>query len=471
MASFGTGFAGGLLSGMSMGRMLMDTYNDAKLKDELEAAGKLAPEEIAGSIDQDTQKSIETMRSHVGADGKNTYEVENLSGGGARFRAAGDGDWTTIAPGKQYKMGGLVQDNPFTDAQISKARGEAIADVYARNGDPMKGLQYKNASREDRSASAIEAAREEYMSGLEDMASGRNMDKYIPMILKSYNDAKPGSKHDDGHHATYDPERGVVAFANKDGQIVNTIPVNQQTLAAAWKERYMDKIAGFDPKLGIEVDKVRESGRHNRNVESIAREGNDIKREGLDIQRGQLGLEQQRINKMGQLNDLQKYELEQRQKFDVVKADLQDQYEKGTITEKQYVRGLNAAAVKFGGHMPTEKASGGEAQVEYDDGAGTKIKGTDEQVHNTRMKRDGAYRAANGGSNGLTMPPPANVKPGETKAKAERVGGYSDASLDVMISDAQRGGITGRRNLQEMIESNELTPLQRRRAEAAIAQR
>ena len=185
MASYGTGFAAGLNSGMSMGKMLMDTYNDAKQKDDLEKAGSLDQTEVNQMTSEhaDTLRNIESTKN---ADGTNAYVVEKLDDGTARFRAAGDenAEWGSLGLTKQYKLGNQTRDTAFTKDEVARARNEAISEAYTKNGDPARGLQYKNAAREDRAASALEAAREEYTTGLEDMASGRNMDKYIPMILR-----------------------------------------------------------------------------------------------------------------------------------------------------------------------------------------------------------------------------------------------------------------------------------------------
>lgn len=447
MASYGTGFAAGLNSGMSMGKMLMDTYNDAKQKDDLEKAGSLDQTEVNQMTSEhaDTLRNIESTKN---ADGTNAYVVEKLDDGTARFRAAGDenAEWGSLGLTKQYKLGNQTRDTAFTKDEVARARNEAISEAYTKNGDPARGLQYKNAAREDRTASALEAAREEYTTGLEDMASGRNMDKYIPMILRSYNDARKGSKYDDGHNATYDPERNVVAFADKDGRIVNTIPVNQQTLAAAWKERYLDKIEAFDPKLGLERGKITETGRHNRAIEGIYQEKNDIDRSKV----GLLGGKGQAGTPLGLSDDGK----------GIVYNTPQG------LVVKPLPAGVDGAKL----FPKVTGLKGEEAQVEYDDGNGLKIKGTPGQVHNSRMKIDGSYRAANGGD--LTMPPPASNQSGRPAANPgkapARQAGISDAELNTMISDASRGGSTGKAYLTEALNSGELNLNQRQRVEKAL---
>ena len=452
MASYGTGFAAGLNSGMSMGKMLMDTYNDAKQKDDLEKAGSLDQTEVNQMTSEhaDTLRNIESTKN---ADGTNAYVVEKLDDGTARFRAAGDenAEWGSLGLTKQYKLGNQTRDTAFTKDEVARARNEAISEAYTKNGDPARGLQYKNAAREDRAASALEAAREEYTTGLEDMASGRNMDKYIPMILRSYNDARKGSKYDDGHNATYDPERNIVAFADKDGRIVNTIPLNQQTLAAAWKERYLDKIEAFDPKLGLERGKITETGRHNRAIESIYQEKNDIDRSKVGLLGGGGGANSFKV-------------LEQKA------GALSMAYRKADPNMSQADADKRAWQVLT---RDTAGLKGEEAQVEYDDGNGLKIKGTPGQVHNSRMKIDGSYRAANGGD--LTMPPPASNQSGRPAANPgkapARQAGISDAELNTMISDASRGGSTGKAYLTEALNSGELNLNQRQRVEKALKTR
>lgn len=454
MASFGSGFAAGLNNGMSMGKMLMDTYNDAKLKRDVEDANAADQEEVNTGLNEEQRAQIAAIREQKLDDGTNAYEVEDTANG-ARIRAAGnpDAQWGEVAGGKQYKLGNKTQDTAFNADQIARHRQERIAEAYTKNGDPVRGLQYKNAAREDRTASAMEAAREEYMAGLEDMASGQGMEKYIPMILRAYNDPRKGSKHDDGHNATYDPERNVVAFSDKDGRIVNTIPVNQQTMAAAWKERYLDKIEAFDPKLGLERGKITETGRHNRAIEGIYSEKNDIDRQrngllGGGGARGQMG------TPLGLSDD-----------------------GKGVIYNTPQGIVVKPLPAGVDGAKLFPKVTGlkgdGEAQVEYDDGNGLKIKGTPSQVHNSRMKVDGSYRAANGGD--LAMAPPASNQTGRQaanpgKAPAKQTG-VSDAELDTMISDASRGGSTGKAYLTEALNSGELNMRQRQRVEKALNSR
>ena len=444
--SIGRGFVSGLAQGVALGNTVMDTYDRYKLKNELGNASKIDQELVDGKLGSNDQITADFVNNP-----DNGYEVQKVDGGGLKYRTAGsDNSWNELnTTGKQYRLGGLTRDTEFSKEEVARARNDAVANVYANNGDPARGLQYKNAAREDRTASAMESAREEYVNGLEDMAKGEGMDKYIPMILRSYNDPRKGSKHDDGHNATYDPERNVVAFADKDGRIVNTIPVNQQTLASAWKERYLDKIEAFDPKLGLERNKNTETSRHNQAIEGIYSEKNDIdrSRNGILAGKGQLG------SALGMTDDGK----------GVVYNTPQG------LVVKPLPSGVDGAKL----FPKVTGLKGDDAQVEYDDGSGTKIKGTAGQVHNARMKSDGSYRAANG--EGLAMAPPAGNQsgrpastPGKTPAKST---GVSDAELDTMISDASRGGSTGKAYLNEALSSGELNMNQRQRVETALKSR
>lgn len=454
MASYGSGFASGLGQGMATGKMLMDIYNENKQKRDLEEAGALDQQVVETGLTDEQKAQVQANREMKLEDGSAAFQVEDTANG-VRMRAAGnpDGEWATIAGGKQYKLGNQTQDTEFTKEQIARARNDAIADAYTKNGDPGRGLQYKNAAREDRNASAMEAAREEYMTGLEEMASGKGVEKYIPMILRSYNDPRKGSKYDDSHNATYDPERNVVAFSDKDGRIVNTFPVNQQTMAAAWKERYLDKMEAFDPKLGlqrqelgIKRDTLKETSRHNQAYEGILDRRNGLL--GGGGAKGQMG------TPLGLSED-----------------------GKGVIYNTPQGIVVKALPAGVDGAKLFPKVTGlkgEEAQVEYDDGAGTKIKGTPGQVHNSRMKMDGSYRAANGGD-GLAMAPPAGNQTGRAapnpgKAPAKQ-SGVSNAELDTMIADAERGGKTGTAYLTEALNSGELNINQRQRVEKALKPR
>lgn len=448
----GRGFVAGLAQGVALGNTTMDTYDRYKLKSELENAGKLDQQETT-SLTPNQQSTADYVNN---AD--NGYEVQKLDGGGLKYRTAGsENSWNELTPGlKQYKLGNKVQDTAFTEDQISRARADAQANVYMRNGDPAKGYGLKAAAREDRVGNATEMARDEYMSGLEDLASGKNVDKYMPMILKSYNDAPKGSKYDDGHHATYDAERNLVAFSDKEGRVVNSIPVNPQTMAAAWKERYLDKLSALDPKLGLEREKLAETRDFHKDTIRVHERANDIA--------------DKRVGLANSLNPAQDYELQQKKLFDTGKAAIIADLEAGKISETDAAKKIGILGMKYGsGASGLTKAD--EAVVEYDDGNGNKYKGTPAQVHAARMKTDPTYAAGKGSS--LAMPPRETRQAPNQTGKAQQApqsstSGPSDAELDSMISDASRGGKTGKAYLQQALSSGELNMSQRQRVEKAL---
>lgn len=444
MSSFGSGFASGLNNGMAMGKMLMDTYNENKLKRDVEAASTADQEELP-VLTEHQKATADYVR-----DTNNGYEVQDTTGGGLRFRTAGsDNSWQDLTPGtKQYQLGDKVQDTQFSKDQVDAYRANKQAEVLAKYGDVKGAYGLRAAAREDRLASSMETIRNDHITALEDVASG-NLQKYVPMLLEAYNNAPSGSKHDDKHTGVYDPERNVVAFANKRGEIVNTIPVNAQSVTAGLKELYQQKLSALDPSFSLNKDKL---GLESRKLDITDKHYSEI----ADIERRKLGL----MAGGGAGGSSSFKAMEQKA------GALSMAYRKADPNLSQ------AEADKRAWQVMTRDTVGlkgdGEAQVEFDDGNGNKIKGTASQVHNARMKNDGAYRAGEGTD--LKMTPQTSNQTGRGAANTAPVKpmndvGFNQAAYDNYLSYAKRGDPQAKAVLAGWLNSNELSVGQRKEAE------
>lgn len=253
MSSFGSGFASGMGQGMAMGKMLLDTYNEYDQKDKLKKAGELSPEEIAAGLTPDQQTTADFV-----SDPNNGYQVEKLDNGGLRYRTAdSENSWQELAPGaKKYKLGDKIQDTAFTQDQIDRARADAQSRVLLDAGDVKGAYGLRAMAREDRSGRQLEDVKDWKMGMLQNIAQG-NYEPVLQELMPYYNKATPGSKFDDGHHATIDPRTNSVVFSNEKGQVVAQHPINGKTLSEALNMAFEDKMAALDPKFGLDVRKTR----------------------------------------------------------------------------------------------------------------------------------------------------------------------------------------------------------------------
>jgi hypothetical protein len=441
MASFGSGFAAGLNNGMSMGKMLMDTYNENKQKRDLEDATNLDQKVDVGSLDDEQRQQVQAIRDQRLDDGNAAYEVEDTSNG-VRIRAAGnpEGQWGEVGGKKSYSLGGVTRDTEFSKEEIGRARSEAIADVYSKNGDPMRGLQYKQAAREERQAgmedqilgymrNSQNMSDDEFYQGLSKMATGHGNDGL------SFGYAKgPGGEN-------------LIGMIGTDGKLVlqpatRDMAVSKLLQYASPKNYQQERTYGLQrEEMGIKRDSLTETGRHNKATENILHERNGLM--GGGGSKGQMGVA------LGLSDD---------GKGIVYNTP-------SGLVVKPLPAGVDGAKL----FPKVTGLKGEEAQVEYDDGNGTKFKGTPTQIHNARMSSDGSYRAANGG-NGLAVTPPASNQTGKAAPSARPAvsSGVNDRELDSMINDASRGGSTGKAYLKEALASGELNMNQRKRVEQAL---
>jgi hypothetical protein len=274
MASFGSGFASGMGQGMAMGRMLMDTYNDYDQKDKLKKAGEVDQEVIDGQMTADQQAQLKNIRDTKNADGTAAYVVEDVAGGGARFRAAGDenAEWGALAAAKQYKLGNQTRDREFSKDEISRARTDAMADVYMRSGDPNKALGLKALSREDRKGAQWEDINQNQINDLQALAEG-NYDALKGTIEKGiqrYNDAQSG-QYADGHRIAVDWKNNQAIVTGPKNEVVRTIPITQQTAAGFIRSYYDDLRSAANPEYGL---KSREADAGERRAGAAEKSAN-----------------------------------------------------------------------------------------------------------------------------------------------------------------------------------------------------
>lgn len=273
MASFGSGFASGIGQGMAMGKMLMDTYNSAKEKEELEAAGKLDQTVVDGQLSADQQAQLKNIREAKNADGSAAYVIEDISGG-ARFRAAGDdkAEWGSLAAAKQFKLGNQTRDREFSKDEIARARTDAMADVYMRNGDPSKALGLKALSREDRKGSQWEEINQSQINDLQAVAEGRYGDvrSTVEKGIERYNNAQSG-QYADGHRISVDWDKNQAIVTGPKNEVVRTIPIDQKITAQFIRSYYDDLRSAANPEYGL---KAREADAGERRAGAAEKSAN-----------------------------------------------------------------------------------------------------------------------------------------------------------------------------------------------------
>lgn len=493
MASFGSGFSSGLGQGMAMGKMLMDTYNENKMKRDLEEAASLDQQSVDGALSDSQIAEITRIRGLKNDAGESSYVVEDLGNGGIRYKGIGQegGDWGTIAPSKTYKLGNQTSETGFRSDQIERARANAIADVYAKNGDPMRGLQYRQAAREDRYASNEEKvldfmrnssnmSDDEFYSGLSKMATGHGNDGLAFGYTKGPN-GEP-----------------LIGMVGQDGKLV---------LQPATRDLAVSKLLQYispsnyrqERAYGLEERKLNETRDYHQGMIGVHRESNQISRErnGLlaasresrdpydlidkkatayakALMNADPNMTPEAANKKAWQSIMRDFDKSQPGQLLGTTDDGKSLvYSSGDeIITKPLPAGVSANNLF---RKATGEGGGSGVRMEYTDDAGNKISGSPQEVHNTRMSIDPKYRAAYGGAggSGLAMTPPASNKTGSGLASPGKqppaAGGSQE--FEVMLNDAKRGGTTGRNYLRQQIESNELSMLQRKRAEEILNQR
>ena len=437
MASYGTGFSAGLNSGMSMGKMLMDTYNDAKQKDDLEKAGAIDQQIIENDLTDEQKGHIQAIRDQKLDDGTAAYEVQDV-GKGVRIRAAGnpDGEWGTVTGLKQYKLGNKTQDTEFSKEDIARARGDAIADVYTKNGDPMRGLQYKQASREVRQADNEEKILDfmrnssnmdddTFYSGLSKMATGHGNDGLSFGYTKGPNG------------------ENLIGMVGTDGKLVLQ-PATRDMAVSKLLQYVSPKNYQQERVYGLEREKLQETRDYHQGTIDIHKEANQINRERNGLLAGRESGGSASVKTLQpKVEALTGVLMKANPEMDEKTATM--------LAWKSFVPGLGKQTA--------------EAQVKYkDDETGTEISGPASAVERERMKNP-VYRAGAGSDYKMNQPagnqtgtaPSAPVKPMSID--------YSDAAYDNYLAYAKRGDRQAKAILAGWVNSNELSAGQRKEAE------
>lgn len=486
MASFGTGFAAGLNNGMSMGKQIMDTYNENKMKRDLEEASNLGQEVVDGQLSTYDQSTADFVNNP-----DNGYEVQKTAGGGLRYRTAGsENDWQELAAtGKQYRLGGKTQANEFSQEQISRAKADAIADVYTKNGDPMRGLQYRQMAREDRQAS-MEDQILSYMRNSQNMSDDEFYQGLSKMATNHGNDGLAFG------YAKGPNGEPLIGMIGKDGKLVMQ-PATRDLAISKLLQYTSPKNYQSERQYGLERDKLEETRDFHKGTLAIHSEANQISRERNGLlaareNRDPYDLIQKKAgayaNALMKADPNMTPEAANKRAWQSVMRDLGGGAQSGQLLgvsddgkslvynegNEIVTRPMPAGVSADKLFRKTTGEGGSSVRVEYTDDNGNKISGPANEVHNMRLSTDPVYRATYGGngSNGLSMTPPASNKTGTGLSKpgnAPSPSGISSAEFESMLNDAKRGGTTGKRYLQAKLNGeNDLSMLQRKRAEEAL---
>lgn len=150
------GFASGLATGLHAGSQWVDIYNQAKLRDELAQAASLQPDQYA----QYTPDQVQRIEAAANAGG-----LQWDAGRGGYLTGAGE----LLAPGGHvHELAGQTQATPFTPDQVADVQRAAMAQAYARAGQPMaadqtimRGLEIRGAQRQEQHAQHADMTRQE----------------------------------------------------------------------------------------------------------------------------------------------------------------------------------------------------------------------------------------------------------------------------------------------------------------------
>lgn len=413
----GRGFVSGLAQGVALGNTVMDTYDRYKLKGELENAGKLDQETIAGKLNEYDQSTADFVNNPDSG-----YEVQKLANGGLKYRTAGsDNNWQELsATGAKYKLGNKVQDTEFTADQITKARADAQANVYMQNGDPMKGYGLKSLAREERKGQQWEDINQNQINDLQALAEGKydQLRGTIDKGVERYNNAQTG-QYADGHRISVDWNKNEAIVTGPKNEVVRTIPITQQTAAQFIRSYYDDLRSAANPEFGL---KAREVNAREKSAQADV----DYKGAGGVAERVGMANVKMHQSAIGAMNPAQAYALEQTKRFDAAKNDVIAELEAGKITEQAAVKKIGLLGMKFGQGAGSGLGKADEAQVEYDPETGQKkIKGTVSQVA-AYERTDPKTKAATGD---LSVTQPTKNQTGvETPRDAQRAEAKPDLS-------------------------------------------
>ena len=180
------GWAAGFRTGSDVARQAIDTYRQAQLSRDIEAAQGLTPQEIRAP--GATQQQVDAARAETDALAAQDAQMFGLEQPMA-YRAPEVGQAT--APSR-FKLGNQTFDTAPTDAQVGAARQRGVLDAVTRF-DPVQGmrmgldvqrgereaLDFQNRQDDRTKAQNLEASRREYYKSLMDTKDG---DKLADML-------------------------------------------------------------------------------------------------------------------------------------------------------------------------------------------------------------------------------------------------------------------------------------------------
>lgn len=176
------GWAAGFRAGSDVARQAIQTYREAGLARDIEAAQKIAPEEIRAPAATQAQVDAATAETNaLAAQDAQDFGLEQPM----QYRAPQVGQAT--APSR-FKLGNQMLDTAPTEQQIAGVRRKAMVDAMTRF-DPVQGMRMgMELERDDRertrftneqsdrdTAKALERSRREYYKSLSGIKDGNQL--------------------------------------------------------------------------------------------------------------------------------------------------------------------------------------------------------------------------------------------------------------------------------------------------------
>jgi hypothetical protein len=385
------GFWDSFYQGWEAGDKMGERFRSLAQRRDLGRAGKIdqetseqySPEQIAGLQDQAEQAGgqwSEQDQAYKMPDGglqapTNTPTWEN--------GAYQTGQGQMVRPTKTYSLGGETRNSAYTPEEVRMVRANKIADVYDSYGDPEKAntlraqadqlrlgkVQYENAARQADEAKNVNALMKlqqkkdtmtapEFMNELVRITDPMNkdgithgfkeLDNGLFEVTEMVDNKVIGSK-------VVSPElafKRALKYASPTmyqqitgEEVVERDFTFKQNRAAVqdhqWNQKFKQDGDQFDSTQSLQVALAnqREALAYD---ELASRES--LQRDAINERR-----------EPPQMNDLQRYQLDQIKQFDADKSAILSELDSGKITEQEANRRINRLGRKFGGGGLSEK--------------------------------------------------------------------------------------------------------------------
>ena len=145
-------------------RDFADGYNTTKgvMKDfAMSRAASESPEEMQ-QYTPDQAEQLHAAANAKDADGNPLYKIEAGEGGNYNVTPTAGGETGTLAPTKQYSMGGMTRVEQFSPAEIGAHRLRKMSETAMRFGSPAEAVQYDALATRQRQAAEDEQIRKAY---------------------------------------------------------------------------------------------------------------------------------------------------------------------------------------------------------------------------------------------------------------------------------------------------------------------